>query len=605
MGDAYPRFPSRNTNPLPPVEFSFTNPSTSQSKQARDRLPLPLDPHALSIPRTPAQRQIFHAGTTDVTVANQPPFKAAKPGPLTSAELSSGTNAFKLRANKSRASSNPANNALLRQEIFKPAHTLAPTPQPSNKPFSSTSPAVVPLKSLNKPSSKPQLQASVGSVTPSSLLEFEPSPLLGKSNTHDTGFEGDFGTSHSDQNLLSVPPERPLSVTSSSVDYQRASDVDLVALAAPLRQEKTQTEGELRTVKSLLAEALENTDNLQAQIEVLRQHGTNLEQLSAELETLRHDAREASTVTPALMQAIEKSQAVAEEKRQQLRETIAEYQSSCAELETSFRQQQGVSDLLRDELSQVRGNYSELLELNAELRTSLAAMANEYAETSKSLAALHKQINDLTNERSDLRASESLAKEELKSLKFSLSSLTDENARIAGLLGENEVAFVKKLKLLEEQNDTGSCNLKEALTELAQKTESLESLRSAHDEALAQVEVHRREENKARERISLLVHDVELKSQCLEEARKTNESSAVRLSELGCKLNQAGEENGTLKGRLAELDNARLVLVAELKTVRNELAQSHGELLVLREKLANAATADEKVDTLERALSGN
>ncbi|KAG9077288.1 hypothetical protein FS749_010838 [Ceratobasidium sp. UAMH 11750] len=515
MGDPYLRFPSRNTTPLSPIEFSFTNPSTSQSKQARDRLPLPLDPHNLSSSSIPAQRQSFHTGTANVAVANQPLFKATKPGPLTSAELSSGTNAFKLCANKSQTSFNSTNNALLRQEVFKSAHTLAPTPQPSNKPLPSTSPAAVPLRSSNKPGSKPQLQASAGSVTRSSFLKLEHPPLLGKTNARDTDSEGDYGAGYSDQNILTAPSERRPSATPSS-DYQRASDVDLVELTAPVPS----------------------------------------------LGRPQDKAREPTLPPKTPSRPIEKSQVIVEEKRQQLRDTIAEYQNTCAELEASLRQQQGVSDLLRDELSQVRGNYSESLELNAELRTSLVAMANEHTETSKSLAAFHKQIDDLTSERSDLRVSENSAIEEAKSLKHSLSSLTSENMRIASLLDENETTFAKKLKVLQEQNDTGSRDLKNALTELTQKTESLESLRSAHDEVLVQVEVHRREENEARERISHLVHEVELKNQSLEEARKTNESSAVRLSELERRLSQAGEENGILKGKLAGLEKAHSVSYA-------------------------------------------
>ncbi|KAG8747399.1 hypothetical protein FRC10_001070 [Ceratobasidium sp. 414] len=694
MGDPFHRFPPRNTTPLLPVEFSFTNPGTSQSKQARDWPPPPLDPYNLSTLGAPARRHSLHPGKANV-VADQSLFKATKPGPLTSAELSSSTHAFKLRANKSQSSSNPVNNALLRQEVFKPAHTLTPTPLPSIKSsagvFLSTPSPAAALRPSNKPSSKPQSRASTGSVNTSPFLEFEPSPLLKKSNTRDTGSEGDVGMGYSDRNTTAAPPERRPSAITGSVDYQRASNVcpveptstvlplgrlqgevrepmlppktpsrrsldrnapacdcnasktelremkikyreletqhdgisekaaSLSSLLRELCQERTETEGELHTVKTLLAEALENADELQAQIGGLRQHNANFKQLSADLEALRHDAREANMgesfelqlstlvtqVTPVSILAVEKSQAVVEEKRQQLRDTIAEYQSGCAELEGSLRRQQGVSDLLRDELSQVRGNYSESLDLNAELRTSLAAMANEHAETSKSLATLHKQIDDLTNERSDLRASESSALEEVKSLKLSVSSLTSNNERITGLLGENEAAFAKKLELLGEQNDTGSRNLKKALTELAQTTGSLESLRSVHDEILAQMEVHRREENEARERVSLLVHDAELRSQSLEEARKLNGSSAVRLSELDRKLSLAGEENGNLKGRLAELEKACSVQVTELKVAQSELAQSHGELLILREKLAKAATAHEKVDALERVLSEN
>ncbi|KAG9125387.1 hypothetical protein FRC07_007793 [Ceratobasidium sp. 392] len=666
MGDGFLHFPPHNSTPALPLEFSFTNPTNSQTKKAHNRP---------SYPNTPAvQRQNSRVGALNVATVGQLLIKAPKAGPLTSAELSSGTNAFKLRANKPYAPSNHPNNTLLRQEVFKSAHTLAPTSQPPIKlsvdAFPPTrravTPTVAPLKPSNKRSATLQSHPSAASIAPSSF-RFEPSVLSSKLDAREaTVTETDISMDYLDRSSLIAPQERDSSPATSTVaDDRYTPDAGLADSTAPIappipplpklrehllapktpsrrsidrnvptcdckarlqdleikhrelqaqhksasesietysnflqkeRQEKAQTESELRAVESQLAEALEHNDQLQMQVEESHKYSAEVKQLSSQLTTLRQDVREANAV-------IEQSQAVFEEKQQQLHGINTEYQRICAELEASIRQQQGVSDLLRDELSQVRGNYSESLERNTELQGSLIAMSNEHTETSKSLTALHRQIEDLVIERHELSGIEKSAREQVKALQESVSSLTSDNSRIRSLLDESEQAFAKKLKLLEGQNDSSTRDLKEALAELTQKNESLESLRSAHDETLVHLEVHRREENKAKERVSSLVREVELKDQSLEETRKANESSVTHLAEAERNLNRAGQEIGNLKGRFAEIEKARSVQAAELKTSHSELTKSNEQLLILREKLAEATTAHGKVGALEHALS--
>ncbi|KAG8776394.1 hypothetical protein FRC12_000925 [Ceratobasidium sp. 428] len=655
MGDSYLHFPSHSSALPPPLEFTFTNPGTSQSKQARDRL----SNSNLSM----NQRQNSRNEMANAATADQPFFKAMKPGPLTGAEFSSGTNAFRLRANKPQISPSPSNNALLRQEVFKFAHTSTPSLQPPGKFSADAFPATrrvmgsatAPLKPSNKPSSKPQLQLSTTSVAPSSHMKFESSPRSNKLNARDiTGSDIDTGIGYMDHSVALLGGDSP-SATPSLTNCRHTPDADLVEPVVPVpspsplqskpheyllppktpsrrsrdrdaptcgqcsatkaelqdmqikcdglvverdtkakhaesyssllqqeRQQKAQAEGALRDSQSQLTETLEHVDELQTQIKDLHEHNAKSEQLSAELAVLKQDIRDANI-------AIERSQAISEEKRGQLHDRITEYQSLCEELQINLRQQQGVSDLLRDELSQVRGNYSESLERNTELQGSLIAMANEHTEGFKSLASLRK----------------SSATDQAKNLELSVSSLTSDNARIQSLLAENERAFTKEIKRLEAQNDTSSHDLKIALTDLAKKNESLESLRSAHDETLVQLEVHRREESEAKERVSSLVQDVELKSQSLNGIRKTNEASIARLAEAERNLTRAGGEISNLKGRIAEVEKVREDQALALNTSQNEAVRVGGELFALRGKLAEATAACERVDSLEQMLSRN
>ncbi|KAG8699449.1 hypothetical protein FRC09_006618, partial [Ceratobasidium sp. 395] len=671
MGDSYLHFPSRNPTPPLPLEFAFTNPGTSQSKQARDRVS--------NSNSSMNQRQPPRNGMANAAAGDQPFFKATKPGPLTSAEFSSGTNAFRLRANKPQTSPSPSNNTLLRQEVFKFAHTSTPSPQPPGK-FSADAfpatrrvmvPAAIPLNPSNKPSSKPQLQLSTAPLAPSSHMKLESSPHPSKLSAHNvTGSEIDAGISYMDHSIA-LSGGDSFSATPSLADYRPTPDADLVEPVAPApppnplqskpheyllppktpsrrsrdrdaptcghcsatkaelqdmqikcdglvverdtkakhaesyssllqqeRQQKAQAEGALRDSQSQLTETLEHVDELQTQIKDLHEHNTKSKQLSAELAGLKQDIRDANI-------AIERSQAISEEKRGQLHDRITEYQSLCEELQINLRQQQGVSDLLRDELSQVRGNYSESLERNTELQGSLIAMANEHTEGFKSLASLQHQLDDLTIKCSELRASESSATDRAKNLELSVSSLTSDNARIQSLLAENERALTKEIKRLEAQNDSSSHDLKIALTDLAKKNESLESLRSAHDETLVQLEVHRREENEAKERVSSLVQDVELKSQSLNETRKTNEASIARLAEAERNLTRAGEEISNLKGRIAEVEKVREDQALALNISQTEAVRVGGELFALRGKLAESIAACGRVDSLEQTLSRN
>ncbi|KAG8776434.1 hypothetical protein FRC12_000913 [Ceratobasidium sp. 428] len=668
MGDSYLHFPSRNPTPPLSLEFAFTNPGTSQSKQARDRIS---DSNS-----SMNQHQNSHNKMANAATADQPFFKATKPGPLTGAEFSSGTNAFRLRANKPQTSPSPSNNPLLRQEVFKFAHTSTPS-QPPGKFSADAFPATrrvvgsttAPLEPSNKPSSKPQLQLFTAPVATSSHMKFEPSPRSSKLNARDvTGSDIDTGIGYMDHSVtlsggglssatpslanyrhtpdadlvepvVSVPSPKPLqsqpheyllppktpsrrsrdrdaptcgqcSVTKAELqDIQIKCDGLVVErdtkakhaetysnLLQQERQQKAQAEEALRDAQSQLTEMLEHVDELQKQIKDLHEHSSKSRQLSAELAGLKQDIRDANT-------AIERSQAISEGKRGQLQDRITEYQSLCEELKIDLRQQQGVSDLLRDELSQVRGNYSESLERNTELQGSLIAMANEHTEGSKSLASLQHQLDDLTIKCSELRASESSATDRAKNLELSMSSLTSDNSRIQSLLAENERAFTKELKHLEAQNDSSSHDLKIALTELATKNESLESLRSAHDETLVQLEVHRREESEAKERVLLLVQDVELKSQSLNETRKINEASVARLAETERNLTRAGEEISNLKGRIAELEKVREDQAMALNLSQTETVRVGGELFALRGKLAEATAVCERIDSLEQTLS--
>ncbi|QRW01599.1 hypothetical protein RhiLY_00596 [Ceratobasidium sp. AG-Ba] len=660
MGDSFLRIPSRDA---PPLAFSFSNPNASRPKKVHDQQQSSLDPRRrLSTGGHDAHQRASRTGWNASTTDQQIP-QSVKPGmPVEATESSTGTNAFKLRANRPHIPTKSANSTSLHYETLELAHTL-PIFEPQDKcpvgAFPATTGASAPPEPTNKPNVRSRSRDPNSSATLSSSIKYEHSSRRDTPRTRDARLEINSSVNNLDQGTptsserheviaasepedLRYTPNRDVGgsgLASGYISTHGGPDMLVPPLKAPSRvnvERKTPTasgrsshegqsfkyvelegqldtankkiailEGELderekystkadekiRLLELQLANECQEVTSLLSQIDKLRENGGTIKQLDAELATLRQE-------TP-----FQQSYAVYEEKIKQLREVVSEYQADCRQLEENLSQQRGVSDLLREELSRVRGSYSESLELNSELRGLLNSVSGDQMDMFKSLSELHKQIDDQNIQCLTLQASESFANDRIKTLGLSVSSLTDENVRIQHLLTENEQAFAKKLKSLEEENEDLSRCLELARADLKKEAASLESLRSTHEETLVQVEIQRREEYEAKEKVSQLSRELALQIQSLGQAHKANNLSCQRLAEAERDLIQAGTENGILQGRTAELERICGIQVVELQKSQDKLAQSAGELGMLREKAADTTSVYDKIASLQNTLS--
>ncbi|QRV87435.1 hypothetical protein RhiJN_15453 [Ceratobasidium sp. AG-Ba] len=661
MGDSFLRIPSRDA---PPLAFSFSNPNASRPKKAHDQQQSSLDPRRrLSTGDHDVHQRASRTGWNASTTDRQIP-QSVKPGmPIEATESSTGTNAFKLRANRPHIPTKSANSTPLHHETLELAHTL-PIFEPQDKcpvgAFPATTGASAPPEPTSKPNARSRSRDPNSSATLPSSIKYEHSSRRDTPRTRDTRLEINSSVKNLDREMSASSERHEAIAASESEDLRYTPNRDVVGgsglasgyistyggpdmlmppLKAPSRvsverktpaasgrsthegqsfkyvelegqldtankkiailegeldereKDSTNAEEKIRLLELQLANECQQATGLLSQINKFRENGVTIKQLGPELATLRQE-------TP-----FEQSYAVYEEKIKQLREVISEYQANCKQLEESLSQQRGVSDLLREELSRVRGSYSESLELNSELRGLLNSVSGDQLDMFKSLSELHKQIDDQNIQCLTLQASENSANDRIKTLGLSVSSLTDENIRIQRLLTENEQAFAKKLKSLEEENDDLSRCLELARADLKKEAASLESLRSTHEETLVQVEIQRREEYEAKEQVSQLSRELALNIQSLDQAHKANNLSCQRLAEAERDLIQAGTENGILQGRTAELERICGIQVVELQTSQDKLAQWAGELGMLREKTVDTTSAYDKVVSLQNTLS--
>lgn len=135
MDHSFLKFSSHTVHTPPTVDFSFVNPNAPQPKGiSAQGFPAP-NGQAGNGSSPVAQRKAFGPGVSDASMKDCiASSKTAKPGPISKSEWSSGTNAFKLRTNNAPNAQNTTSNNLLRQEVFKSAHTLAPQAQQPKKP---------------------------------------------------------------------------------------------------------------------------------------------------------------------------------------------------------------------------------------------------------------------------------------------------------------------------------------------------------------------------------------------------------------------------------------------------------------------------------------
>ncbi|CAE6487915.1 unnamed protein product [Rhizoctonia solani] len=123
--------PAGTGPPLPPtMDFAFTNPNANQSRGT------PTPRGYFSENRLDRSKYVHDSDDSDELVFTDLPVsygqvapKKLKPGPISRSELSSGTNAFNLRAENITSTQNSSSSTRLRQEVFKKPHTLAPPPR--------------------------------------------------------------------------------------------------------------------------------------------------------------------------------------------------------------------------------------------------------------------------------------------------------------------------------------------------------------------------------------------------------------------------------------------------------------------------------------------
>lgn len=160
MDSSFLKLSSSTAHTPPSVDFAFVNPNPTRAKGIPAQGPASSNGQARNGNTCGPQRKVFGSGNSGALTADRvPSLKTAKPGPISKSELSSGPNTFKLRASHATTTQKPLSNNLLRQEVFKLAHTLAPPTQQSVKmlpaPLSSVPPVPLSDNLYIKPSPNP------------------------------------------------------------------------------------------------------------------------------------------------------------------------------------------------------------------------------------------------------------------------------------------------------------------------------------------------------------------------------------------------------------------------------------------------------------------
>ncbi|CAE6509439.1 unnamed protein product [Rhizoctonia solani] len=609
--------------------------------------------------------------------------KQLKPGLISRSELSSGTNAFKLRAKNTTGTQKKASSTRLRQEVFKKPHTSAPSLQnlgtatttrfaPVSGP--STSGDIV-AKALNKQTKDRRAPETLHAPSPPLMLETEPAlDMVRASGRINTG-QPRRSSVHNQSSLLSfrttqpvieepntinaqdhlpraaifspviadLPPAEPRYQTptresvvpttpssaktiredNNSAQYLRHKcglyEVELKAnrdfiasqdqTIGELSSKNAQMEEKTRNLESKHAakvkEITQRADDSLAKLNDLHEKVTQagasqIKELKHGLDDLRQEIRDSMNgVEPILVRY--------DEIRNTLRELAEEHEQQMLEHGGEKTRLQQTNDLLRDQLSDRTGNYTESLEREKELQTSLIALGESHANIAKALSTLNEQHEQVNTKYSDSRLAESVARKRVEELEEVLTGLKVENARIKSLLFDNEKAFSHKLQVLEEDNDNMRTGLEGAHKEL-------NAFKSGEQAMRSQVEALLREKEDLSQSSTALERDLELKIQSLEDTRTRNQALERQLNDERQGLETARTQSDQTMGRLVERDQAASVQIqglnAALESYReregsliNEIATLNALVSNLREKVKEADEAAVEHRALEKALS--
>ncbi|KAF8607872.1 hypothetical protein BDV93DRAFT_282201 [Ceratobasidium sp. AG-I] len=696
MDNSFLKFSPRTAHSPPTVDFTFANPNATQPKRALVQGSPSLNGQARPGNSSGAQRKTLGPGSSDaLTMGRVPLPNTSKPGPIFKSELSSGTNAFKLRADYALNNRNAPSNNLLRQEVFKSAHTLVPSTQQPSKMLPgllSSAPRIplsedLPVKSSAKSfaRSKP---VPVESAKQNSTLKLE-SPISGQRQPRTKSIRirddesggyperrtpslpltmddrsstpGSTGDRNGSDNYLAETPKHtpqfspipnehfqpvvPQTSSRHSIDrstpsaalgdtddmernyqmLQAAANVDrdrnakLKARVRQLEIDKVELEERLALSHSQYAESLKS---LSAQVatsrvelngigEYLSSSTAQTKQLSNDIGALRRDI--GATIASAESAALSLADKVGS-KGLLAGEIFAGYEDLHSELTSQISEQHQTIDLLRDELSIAKGNFTQSMDREKDLQASLVTMGEKHANIADCLTTLHAQREQLSLECSKLRSSEDSATKHVEDLEQEVARLITDNNRTEALLSENENAFSQKLKHLEDENDTVSQDLQTARSDLTREHNKLKELKNTQDEALAQLEFLRGQKEDLTQKIALLDREVDLKTQSLSAAQESKESFEAQLVRLDHDLIQSRAENNRLQGRLAETERTYSVRVDELKytlesalerenTLKGDTIKLNNNIASLQDKLKGAMVAYARVDALESTMS--
>ncbi|KAF8759698.1 hypothetical protein RHS01_01754 [Rhizoctonia solani] len=472
-------------------------------------------------------------------------------------ELSSGTNAFKLRSSNSIKAHSTTSKAILRQEVFKKPHTLAFPPENLDTVITEQPATVRPLSTsanaVLKVTHNQRIDLdNIASKTPSSPIPFEKWKLhhipraLALPEFFAAG-RNFFAHSRGPPRRIKIPNTYSrggdLSTPSSeSLRSYAKFDRELIASQnqeiEELSSKSSQAEEKIRALESKhIAEVKEVTlranDSL-AKLTNLHEKSSKanvnqIRELKQDLENVRQEIQGSMSATPRGVHQMKNA----------LRE-IAE--STSNKFSFIAMKRQGVSTGA-DQLSDRTGNYTESLEREKELQASLVTLGDSHANVAKALSALHSRL------------AESTATKRNEEFEAIINSLTTDNARMKSLLVENEETFSCKLAHLEK----------------SAMAYTLGILKSEEQAARSQVHTLLQEKELISQRNKSLERDLDLKIQSLDEQRVKNQSLEQQLKEERHKVEEARIETSRVMGQLTEKERlASLQKVKEAGTMNTE-----------------------------------
>ncbi|KAF8709052.1 hypothetical protein RHS03_02922, partial [Rhizoctonia solani] len=671
---------------FPPIStFTFTNPNTSQSKgtfttsqfSENDQPKHSKYAHPPDI----VNEDLPNASTSYKTT----PSKRPKPGPISMSELSSGTNAFKLRSSNSIKAHSTTSKAILRQEVFKKPHTLAFPPenldtviteQPATvRPLSTSANAVLKVthnqridldniasKTPSSPIPFGKMEASSypkGARTPrvTSIEKRRNSSTRNKSeiasrstsldhtvqcvphrfNSEDSLPQGAIfspilevpqGESRYQTPIrgggdLSTPSSERFNreSTSSIRDLRRKCEVyeatqrfdrELIASQnqeiEELSSKSSQAEEKIRALESKhIAEVKEVTRRANDSLAKL----TNLHEKSSkanvnQIRELKQDLQNVRQEIQGSMSAVEPLLEGYTKMKNALREIAEEHEQQVLVHSDEKTRLQQTTDLLRDQLSDRTGNYTESLEREKELQASLVTLGDSHANVAKALYALHEQHDQIYVKYSDSRLAESTATKRNEELEVIINSLKTDNVRMKSLLVENEETFSCKLGSLGEERDGIRTSLEKAHRELG-------ILKSEEQAARSQLHTLLQEKELISQRNKSLQRDLDLKIQSLDDQRVKNQALEQQLKEERHKVEEARTETGQVMGQLTEKERLTSAHIREWNmtleshrereiSLKSKIAELSALVSNLQEKVKEADTMNAEYHTLERIL---
>ncbi|KAG8690486.1 hypothetical protein FRC11_011227 [Ceratobasidium sp. 423] len=641
-------FAPTDTGPLSPMGFAFTNPNARQSGGTltpRDYFSEnQLDRSNYVYTSDEADESTF----PDLSASyGQAPPKRLKPGPISRSELSSSTNAFKLRAENVPSIHNSTSSTRLRQEVFKKPHTSAPPPPsldmaPAGRfapalGLSTSGDAVLKVSNTQAahvhavgssvvPSPTPFLKSEVlaspdvirtprGITTGKRRRTSVPdkSKLLSRSVTRSLLEESsaDAGDSlprtaifppvrddprvesrYQTPSRESVVPTTPSSEKSTREDTSSIRDLrrkcqlyevdqkfdrDLIASQSQtieeLSDKNAQMEEKARNLESQYAtEVKEITQRADASLAKLtdlhekfsQTSASQIKELKQSLDNFRQEIRDS-------MNAVEPLLTGYDQMKNTLREIAEEHEQQILEHSDEKTRLQQTNDLLRDQLSDRTGNYTESLEREKELQASLVALGESHANAAKTLSTLHEQYDQVNAKYAESKFAENAATKWAGELEGALAGLKIDNVRMKSLLTDNEQAFSRKLQALEEDNDSMRSSLESAHKELS-ASKSREQVAHSEVQALLQ------EKEVLSQNNTLLEHNLELKTQSLDESRARNEDLERKLHDARRSLEGAHAEKGQIMGQLVEKDRATSAQIRDLNAALESYREREGSL---------------------------